>query len=199
MAGHGALLPCPVFFWKLQLWEDLNMESNRLRTGWSAIGLVGLVFFPIGLIFLVIGLAIGFSYYHISEIKQIFSDMFFLPVIFAGMGLLFTVLGGIFLLVEIRRKRGMRRAFEGGYAVKGVIAGYRQLMNVSINGRHPYVIECHVHNTDTGILDVYQSRYVPYIPDQDLIGREVDIYIDRMDGKSYYVDIDKVMPRVVMH
>ena len=115
------------------------------------------------------------------------------------MGLLFAVLGAIFLIIEIRRRRGIRRVFESGYSVKGTIAGYHPVMNVTINGRHPYVLEIHVHHQDTGTMDVYQSRYLSFVPDEELMGREVDVYIDRMGGKDYYVDIDAILPKVIVH
>ena len=175
------------------------MENNRPRAGWSAIGMVGLVFFPIGLIFLGIGLGIGAAFYSRSGFSSRFSEMVFLPAIFVLMGLLFAVLGAIFLIIEIRRRRGIRRVFESGYSVKGTIAGYHPVMNVTINGRNPYVLEIHVHHQDTGTMDVYQSRYLSFVPDEELMGREVDVYIDRMGGKDYYVDIDAILPKVIVH
>ena len=182
-----------------RLLEEKAMENNRPRAGWSAIGMVGLVFFPIGLIFLGIGLGIGAAFYSRSGFSSRFSEMVFLPAIFVLMGLLFAVLGAIFLIIEIRRRRGIRRVFESGYSVKGTIAGYHPVMNVTINGRHPYVLEIHVHHQDTGTMDVYQSRYLSFVPDEELMGSEVDVYIDRMGGKDYYVDIDAILPKVIVH
>ena len=92
----------------------------------------------------------------------------------------------------------MRRAFEGGYAVMGKVAGVRERTNINTGGRHPLVVECHFIHPDTGEAHVCFSRYLYFDPGDLLKTDEVPVYIERM-GKGVFVDIDAVLQRVVVH
>ncbi|MCR4883628.1 MAG: phage holin family protein [Clostridiales bacterium] len=174
------------------------MDRKKIRLEWSAFGIVGLVFFLIGILFLAIGLSIGFSFSR-AGLFQNFEEGYLFLAVFGGIGAIFTVIGAVFLFREISKRRRTLRAFESGYYITAKVTGIVRHTNVRINGRCPYTIECQVNDRDTGKLHVYESRYLYFVPDENLVGKEVKVYLDRMDEKSYYVDVDDIIPEVVFH
>ena len=68
-------------------------------------------------------------------------------------------------------------------------------------GRHPYILKCG-YRDENGTLHVFSSRNIKKYPGDDLIGRQVRVYVDRNDYnnfKYYYVDIDEVLGNVIEH
>ena len=103
------------------------------------------------------------------------------------------------LLSDIRRRTRMRRAYENGHYVMARITGVHEQRNVNMNGRSPTVVECHYTDPDTGIVHVYHSRYL-YTDLSDLLqSDQVPVYIDRMDDRVGFVDIDAVLPEIRVH
>lgn len=174
------------------------MNRQPVRPGWRAGGIAALILLPMGIIFLTLGLVIWFSF-RSDVLGQFYEGSIIFLAAFGSVGIILITLGLIFLVREVNRKRRAVRAFEGGYSVKAKITGFVRHGDVSVNGRSPYTIECQIYDRDTGKLHVYESRYIYFIPDENLIGKEVDVYLDRMDEKSYYVDIDAILPEVVFH
>ncbi len=169
------------------------MEARK-KLGWTAFGIVGFVFAPIGLLFSILGPALYFS----AAGRDAEDSLVFLCV-FGGMGALFLILGICFLFYDIRRRSRMRRAIDMGERVMAKIAGVNAQTNVTFNGRHPYVIECHYTDPDTGAVHVWHSRYLFFDPTDILKSAEVPVYLDRYDFKNAYVDIDSVLPEVQVH
>ena len=119
--------------------------------------------------------------------------------VFGGTGLAFLIAGLALLGADIRRRRRMRRALDGGEYVMAKIAGVQQRMNVNMHNTHPYVVECHYTDPGTGEVHVWYSRYLYFNPADMLTSDTVPVYIDRMDEKAYCVDVDAVLPNVVLH
>lgn len=148
---------------------------------------MGLIFLPLGLLL----------WYHRAG-KEPDDPRIFLYV-FGGMGLAFLLAGLALLLADLRRRALMRRAYEGGNYVMAKIAGIKSNSNVNMNGRNPLVVECHYTDPATGIAHVWYSRYL-YIEVSDLLqSDEVPVYIDRMDDRIGFVDIDAVLPKIRVH
>ena len=155
--------------------------------GWTTWGIVGFIFAPIGFIFLLIGFAFSTSGSFPSS-----SDMNVLKYTFAGMGGLFLLLGLAMLAYDLRRRNRLRQAFYGGYYVDGKITGIKEIRNVNMNGRHPVVIECS-YTDSSGKEHLYQSRFLYSLPYENLIGKTVPVYLDRMDESIGYVDTDEIL------
>ena len=97
-------------------------------------------------------------------------------------------------------ERLLRRAYEGGYCVMAKIAGKSAVENVSFhNGRHPWVVECHYTDPATGTVHVFYSRYLNVQVMDLLKSDEVPVYLDRMDQRVGFVDIDAVLPEIEVH
>ena len=170
----------------------MMMKRQKIDTGWTEYGIMGMVFLPIGILFLVIGLILPLAV-RIEGSRVAFLATFGLE------GLVFTVLGAIFLGKDLARRRGQQRAYDEGYCVTGQIAGIFEKRNVRRGRRYPLVLECHYTDPDTGEMHVCYSRHLDYDPMDMLTSRDVPIYLDRMNGKYHFVDIDAVLPKVHIH
>ena len=60
-------------------------------------------------------------------------------------------------------------------------------------------MECHYKNPDTGETHVFFSRYLYFDPSDMFTAKEVPVYLDRTNEKTAFVDIDAVLPKVVLH
>ena len=163
------------------------------KYGWTEKGILGFVFAPLGLIFLVLGMIL------VQSPSITGDDRLALMICFVGMGAAFFLAGAILLGIDLRRRSRLRAAFEGGYCVMGRVAGCVTNARVNMGSTHPVVVEAHYADPDTGVVHVYYSRYL-YISVSDLLtSDEVPVYIDRNDRRVGFVDIDAILPRVEVH
>ncbi len=168
---------------------------EKKKYGWTALGIVGFIFTPIGLLFTVLGAVIGRSP---SVAWQGPDDPAVFLAVFCGVGGLFLLLGLLFLFLEFRRRRLLRRAYEGGNRVDAKILTVAEQRNVNVNGRSPRVVEC-AWTAPSGVFHVYRSRYL-YTDVTKLLETEtVPVYIDRDDENIGFVDIDAVLPEIRVH
>ena len=170
------------------------MEGTKKKFGWTEKGVISFIFMPMGLFFLVLGVAL----WYLDAGDTPAESRIFLFV-FGGMGAAFLLVGLSLLLSEIRRRRAMLRAYEGGFYVTAKIVGTQMKTNVNNYGTHPCVVECHYRDPDTGDVHVYFSRYLYFDPSGMFTSDEVPVYLDRLGGKGAFVDIDAALPRVVLH
>lgn len=168
--------------------------NEKKKFGWTAKGIVGMIFTPLGALFLLLGVAL----WHFKAGREPQDPAIFLYV-FGGEGALFLLIGAGLLYSDARRRRIMRRAYEDGRYVMAKIAGIRVQTNVTTGRGHPRVVECHYADPDTGIVHVCFSRYLYFDPTGLLTADEAPVYIDRESGKPVFVDIDAVLPRTEIH
>ena len=169
------------------------MEQKK-KYGWTAWGILGFVFMPMGLIFLPIGLGLWFSKAgHNPEDPLVFL------AVFGGIGAVFLFLGLAFLFVDLRRRARMRRAYESGNYVMAKITDVK--VNTSVNGTHgsPYVLECQYKDPDTGVVHIWYSRNLYMNVKELLASDEVPVYVDRTDYRIAFVDVDAILPEISVH
>lgn len=167
---------------------------EKKKYGWTALGIVGMIFLPMGLVFLPLGIALWYA----KAGRQPEDPQIFLYV-FGGLGLVFLLAALVLTGLELRRRALLRRAYEGGNFVMAKIAGVQARNNVNMNGRHPVVVEAHYTDPATGIAHIWYSRYL-YMDVSDLLtSDEVPVYIDRTDSNIGFVDIDAVLPQIRVH
>ncbi len=156
------------------------------KFGWTVWGIIGLVFAPIGILFLPIGLLVGRA-----GSFRVTGDLSMFRYTFIGIGGLFLVLGLGFLGHDLARRHRLRQAYYGGNCVDARIVSVKVIPNVRMNGRNPVVIEC-VHMDAYGEEHRYRSRYLYSLPGEDLIGKTVPVYVDRMNENTGFVDVDAI-------
>ena len=141
--------------------------------GWTVWGILGFVFLPVSLIFIPVGFIVNAA--KPGEAGQAFLYAF------CTIGIIFLVIGLVFLSIDLRRRYLMRRAFNGGNAVTATVVGVRSVNNVNMNGQHPVVLDCEYQG------NIYHSRYLyRNIPE---IGAKITVYVDRIDDRVGFVDI----------
>ena len=169
------------------------MNEKKAKVGVNAMSIVGLVFTIIGAIFLVLGIALG-----IGLRSELGMESFVFLFTFGGMGSLFFTLGLVFLITLGNQKKNAQRLLDNGNYVVAEIFDISQNYNVSVNGRHPFVVSCKYEAVD-GTVHIFKSRYLYFNPEPLLKNNVVRVYVDNDNFKKYYVDIDEVLPTIVEH
>lgn len=77
--------------------------------------------------------------------------------IFFGMGLTFMLIGGIPILISIRKRSKHKKLLQTGRVLSAVIEDMQENTNYSVNGRHPYIIYCTYTDEFTGITYRFKS------------------------------------------
>ncbi len=167
----------------------------RKKFGWTALGVIGCIFAPMGFLFALIGVVLRLS--KSIAWKEPEDPVIFLAV-FGGIGGLFLLLGLIFLFLDFRRRHLLRRAYEGGNCVNAEILGIRTLQHVNMGNYRPRILEC-AYTDPSGVVHVYFSRYLKTDVTKLLKSDTVPVYIDRMNEKIGFVDIDAVLPEIHIH
>ena len=173
----------------------MDVKAMKKKFGWTALGMVGFIFAPIGLLFAGIPLVLWILLPNLIGAWD--GSVLFLSI-FGGVGTLFLILGLLFLSVDLRRRSRLRRAYEGGYFVEAEILGIRAQENVSVNHVHPYVLEC-AYTDPSGTVHVYRSQYLYQDVTPLLKSHTVPVYLDRYDDSVGFVDVDAVLPEIRVH
>ena len=168
---------------------------KKKKFGWTVYGIVGMIFAPMGLFFVAIGLAVGLS--GLGKWDNPGDPTIFLAV-FAGVGGLFLLLGSIFLCLDLLRRRRLRIAWESGNCVEAEFLGVVTQQNVNTFGGQPRVVEC-AWTAPDGVVHVYRSRYLYTDVSKMLKDKKIPVYIDRYDENIGFVDIDAVLPEIRIH
>lgn len=165
--------------------------NRKFRFKLPVEGVVGLVFAPIGLLFLWIafwgaravrngGMLAGF------QNPTVFKWAFF------GFGALFTLIGGACLYTAYKAIRTQKHAFENGRCIYADFIGTEEDMHVTVNGRHPYIAVLQ-YTDESGRLLEFRSSSMMQDPTAQLAGQLVPVYVDRDDPENYYVDLQSVL------
>ena len=167
---------------------------EKKKYGWTAKGIVGFIFCPMGLFFLLLGLLLW--RFGAGDNPK---DPAILLYVFSGLGLVFLLAGAVLLGADLHRRALLRRAYEGGNCVMAKIACVHKRYDVNVNGRRPMLVEAHYTDPATGVTHIWYSRYLYMDVSSLLTSDEVPVYIDRMNEDVGFVDIDAVLPKIQVH
>lgn len=167
----------------------------RRKIGWTAKGIIGFIFAPMGFLFLLTGTVLwqakAVTWKHPDD------PVIFLAV-FGGIGGIFLVAGLILLALDIHRRYLLRRAYDCGTCVEAKILGVAVQQNVNMVNGHPRMVEC-AWTDASGVVHVYRSRYLYVDVSKLLTSDTVPVYIDRFNENIGFVDIDAVLPEIRIH
>jgi len=170
--------------------------SRKIRTGIGAADIVALVFVIVGGVFAAVSVGTALNLPAIQARGT--GSAALLPVVFGAVGGPFLVIGIILAAVSARKRAMIRRVVEEGRFVMADVADIRPNYSVEINGRCPYVLECHYRDPASGTLHVFRSRNLFFCP-AETENRQVRVYVDPENFSRYYVDVESLVPDVEIH
>ena len=148
---------------------------------------LGLPYAIIGGVFAVIGLTVA-----------VLAQEWIFGLCFGGIGLVFLILGIIFLRRESRKRQTAKQLFESGRYIWGEVIELTPNYNVRINNRHPYIAK--VRYVDAvGTIHIFESPNLYRYPDTSVLQKQVKVYVEDDRFEKYYVDMDEILPDVREH
>lgn len=114
-------------------------------------------------------------------------------------GTIFALIGLPILVVCTLHDRFKDKMIERGTYVIANITNISRNPNLIINGVCPWVIECDFYDPDTRITHSFRSENVMEDPSNYIEGNEVKVYINPDNLDEYYVDLDSVIGKHVVH
>lgn len=189
------------------------LVETRKKMGWTAFGLIGSIFTPIGLLFVTLGIVLGQI---INANWRSPKDPVIFTAVFCGVSGLFLVLGLVFLGLDLRRRYLLRRAYESGNCVEAeilgvvdarggnMLSGRTPVLQAEASRREqaafstPYVLEA-AWTDANGVVHIYRSRYLRTNVVKLLKSNTVPVYIDRYNENIGFVDVDAVLPEICIH
>lgn len=116
-------------------------------------------------------------------------DRYFLPMMFGGMGLLFTLIGGGMLVAYWRRRRSNQNLLTSGISIRARFMECYRDTRIRINARHPYRVVAQAPHPATGKLQSFTSEPIWIDLSDRLAGRDVRVMLDPAKPKRHYMDL----------
>lgn len=164
--------------------------DRKAKLGFSALGVVCLVFGILGAIYSVLG-------YVIHAYPQD-GDDFTVAIIFGCLGICFLVAAIVMLAALLHRQAAANRLLREGQYVWGEVVDVTANYSVRVNSRHPYVLLVRYQDAK-GHIHIFRSANIYRYPDKSVLGQQVKVFHNGENFKCYYVDIEGVLPQVIEH
>lgn len=143
------------------------------------------IFLGIGLLFAIIGLGWLYVFVTGSDVTG-FTEEWIGPLVFTLIGLIFASIGGGILYYQSKQKERRELLLRSGRKLRALISDVYYNNSISINNRHPRVIECVAELS--GKKQNFKSHNV-WNASQFEIGQEVALYVDTRDSSNYWVEV----------
>lgn len=120
-------------------------------------------------------------------------------IILSGIGIIFVLVGGIPLLVMIRKKSKNKKILEKGQVLHALVDSIEYNTSVAVNGTHPYVIFCSYRDEYQDITYRFKSDNIwtdPFLVFQP--GSDIEVYVEPGDYSKYYVNAQKMIEQKVV-
>lgn len=161
--------------------------DRKVKASSGVLKILGLVYLPLGLMFLILGIALGIS----VDIPV------FLPV-FGILGTVFTILGAVFLTIEHNKQKQAQKLVDSGKFFWAEVVEVTRQYNVRINGRCPYILVVKVVAPD-GQTHLFRSHPINRLVLPDVMGKQVRVYAEEGNLKNYYVYVEPLLEKFIMH
>jgi hypothetical protein len=147
-----------------------------------------------------VGETVGIFYLASDPQEAMIDDFFSLwggPLIVAGMGIIFFVIGGSIFLVSLLQKQKEQYLKTNGLPVQTKFQSVEINTHLSVRGRNPYRVLTQWKNPETSEIHVFKSNNLWFDP-TDYITREyITVLIERSNPKKYYVDLS-FLPKIAI-
>jgi hypothetical protein len=130
--------------------------------------------------------------YSPSDSQVAFLDGFFSlwggTLITAILGGSFSSVGGFIFLIGKLSNRKNGNLQRDGVPVNARFQGVRLNHMLSVNGRNPYLIDCHWTNPETHRVHVFESENIWFDPSSYINSEDIRVFMDKKNTRKYYVD-----------
>ena len=147
------------------------------------------IFLGLGCLFILLGLLIAPAFPQEGDFDG--GTMFLL--IFGGIGLLFALIGGIGLFVQIHAARHRKTLLREGMRIAAEITEIQPDHRITVNGRHPYRLTCQYRDEATSTVYVFRSGLMSFNPASLIRGNTVEVCVDPYDFSKYAVDVESAL------
>lgn len=120
-----------------------------------------------------------------------FSQRFLFPLIFGGVGGIFALTGGWFVIRHQRRKSMIAELKARGMRISADFQRCYLDTSVKINGRSPYKVTAQARHPATGKLASFMSDGIWIDLSDQLEGGKVPVIVDPTKPKKYWVDLSE--------
>ena len=138
------------------------------------------------------------TYYEGKEIKIYYDKNN--PLIFPGLGLIFLIIGGSGIIININKKKTEKRLKETGQLIYADYSETTLNGAYQVNGRSPYNVICEWNDPVSNQKYIFRSKNLWLNPDkiiQEKNIRQFPVYIDRNNMKKYVVDTDILTNNII--
>ena len=92
-------------------------------------------------------------------------------------------------MIAIKQRKKKEYLMQHGKRVMAEVTGGSRNLNYTVNGRHPWKLECRYEDIFSGEIYLFSSGNVWMDPEL-YIGQQVSVYVEGENYKKYYVDVD---------
>ena len=109
------------------------------------------------------------------------------------LAVIFTILGGTLLAVNVRHRRRRAHILAVGVPVEASFLEVVSDTGQSRNGQHPYRVIAQGPHPRTGKLRRYESDAIWVDPTAQLQGRPLRVLVDPQDPDKYHIDLSDII------
>ncbi len=117
------------------------------------------------------------------------------PLIVAGMGIIFFIIGGSIILVTLLQKQKEQYLKTNGLPVQTKFQSVEINAHLTVRGRNPYRVLTQWQNPETSEIHVFKSNNLWFDPTDYITEDYITVLIERTNPKKYYVDLS-FLPKV---
>ncbi|GAK68857.1 hypothetical protein RRU01S_03_00240 [Agrobacterium rubi TR3 = NBRC 13261] len=118
---------------------------------------------------------------------------YFLPGMFGGLGIIFTILGGAMVLVLFFRKRRNAWLLRFGQPVEADFLHVFRDEKLNVNGANPFRVVAQGADPTNGRIRRYESGPIWVDPTDQLQGRKLRVLVDPKKPEHHMIDLTDVV------
>ncbi len=118
-----------------------------------------------------------------------FMARWFMPLLFAGFGLIWLVIGVAPLILRGLRRRKLVRLLARGRPIITAYHGVEENTHITVQGRHPYIVLTEWRNPVSKELVLFRSHQVWEDPAEKARNRMITVVVDPDNFREYVMDL----------
>ena len=118
-----------------------------------------------------------------------------MTLVMAGIGFAMMIGAMIPFILMINKKKKRNNLLQNGYTLEATVTDIFLNHNLSVNGRHPYVVYCTYEDIYSGVQHRFKSENLWVDPEPFIqLGSTLRVYVgSHNDFSTYYVDVESIL------